>query len=191
MPMPPIDLDALSRTLRPAMLRLTQRLLPSQDLAEDVVQETLLALIESSTAMTRAQDPRRYVFGVLKNKIADALRKRYRQATDSLDANEEALDALMFDARGAWQHSSAPSSWNTPETRLHKDQFFAMVDLCVNHLPPKSARVFGLKVLLEFDAEEVCTPLGLSKTDYWQCLSRARKQLQLCLNQRWFNGAAP
>jgi len=94
--MPPIDLDALSRTLRPAMLRLTQRLLPSQDLAEDVVQETLLALIESSTAMTRAQDPRRYVFGVLKNKIADALRKRYRQATDSLDANEEALDALMF-----------------------------------------------------------------------------------------------
>ena len=189
--MPPIDLDALSRALRPAMLRLTQRLLPSHDLAEDVVQETLLALIESSAAMARAQDPRRYVFGVLKNKIADALRKRYRQATDSLDAHEEALDELLFDARGVWQYSSAPTSWNTPETYLHTDQFFAVVDMCVNHLPPKNARVFGLKVLLEFEADEVCSTLGLSKTDYWQCLSRARKQLQLCLDQRWFNGAAP
>lgn len=172
------------------MLRLSQRLLPSHELAEDVVQDTLLALLESSEAMARAQDSRRYVFGVLKNKIADALRRSYRQPRESLDdKDDEVLDALLFDTNGAWQAAVAPASWNTPETRLQNDQFFAVVDACVNHLPAKNARVFSLKVLLEFDAEEVCATLSLSKSDYWQCLSRARKQLQLCLDQRWFNGA--
>ncbi len=60
------------------------------------------------------------------------------------------------------------------------------MDLCVSKLPPKVARVFSMKELLECDSAEICNTLGLSKTDYWQCMSRARKQLQLCLNQQWF-----
>ena len=47
-----------------------------------------------------------------------------------------------------------------------------------------------MKVFLECDADEICTTLGLSKTDYWQCMSRARKQIQLCLSQKWFGGAS-
>jgi RNA polymerase sigma-70 factor (ECF subfamily) len=30
--------------------------------------------------------------------------------------------------------------------------------------------------------------LGLTQADYWQCMSRARKQIQLCLDQHWFAG---
>lgn len=66
-----------------------------------------------------------------------------------------------------------------------------MVDICVNQLPAKPARVFSMKELLECDADEICDTLGLSKTDYWQCMSRARKQIQLCLNEKWFQGRRP
>ena len=38
-------------------------------------------------------------------------------------------------------------------------------------------------------AKEICQTLGLTKADYWQCMSRARKQIQLCLTQNWFEGA--
>lgn len=188
--MTPKDIDTLSRALRSPMLRFAQRLLHPRDQAEDVVQETLLALLESANTLARAQDPRRYVFGVLRNKVADALRRRYRQADPGAEPIED-LDDLLFDAHGAWREGSAPVSWNTPETRMQGDQFFAVVDLCVNHLPEKIARVFSLRMFLEFEADEVCGVLNLSKTDYWQCLSRARKQLQLCLHQRWFQGDAP
>lgn len=188
--MTPQEIDALSRALRAPMLRFAQRLLHPRDQAEDVVQDALLALLESADALAHAHDPRRYVFGVLRHKVADALRRRYRQPGHSAEPLED-LDDLLFDAQGAWREGSAPSSWNTPETRLQKDQFFAVVDLCVNHLPDKIARVFSLRMFLEFEADEVCGMLNVSKPDYWQCLSRARKQLQLCLNQRWFQGDAP
>ena len=187
--MTPHDIDTLSRALRSPMLRFAQRLLQPRDQAEDVVQDTLLTLLESADALARARDPRRYVFGVLRHKVADALRRRYRRPEHSAE-QVEALDDLLFDAQGAWREGSAPVSWNTPETRLQSDQFFAVVDLCVNHLPEKIGQVFSLRMFLEFEAEEICSVLKVSKTDYWQCLSRARKQLQLCLDQRWFQGDA-
>lgn len=185
--MTPHDLEALSRSLRSPMLRFAHRLLHPRELAEDVVQDTLLALLESADALTRTQDPRRYVFGVLRHKVADALRRSYRRPEHDAEPIDD-LDELLFDVQGAWREGCAPASWNSPETRLQNDQFFAVVDLCVNHLPEKIGRVFSLKAFLEFEAEEICHLLNVSKTDYWQCLSRARKQLQLCLDQRWFKG---
>ena len=83
---------------------------------------------------------------------------------------------MLFNARGHWVDGVAPSSWRTPEDQLHSDQFFAVVDICVQKLPPKTARVFSMKEFLECEADEVCDTLGLSKADYWQCMSRARKR---------------
>lgn len=185
-----LDMDTLVRTLRTPMLRFAQRLLHPRDQAEDVVQETLLALMESRSALAQASDPRRYVFGILRNKVADALRQRYRHGAAMTDP-DGTLDGLLFDTNGAWRDESAPAFWNTPEAHMHHDQFFAVVDLCIHGLPAKIAQVFSLKAFLEFEAEEICSTLNVTKADYWQCLSRARKQLQLCLNQRWFQEARP
>ncbi len=182
-------IEALSRQLRAPMLRFAHRMLPAGDLAEDLVQDTLLSLMESPEAWPRANDPRRYVFGILKNKIADALRRKHRHPVESLSESED-FDDLLFDENKGWLDQAMTGSWSTPETRLENDQFLRMVDLCVTQLPVKAARVFGMRIFLDFEATEVCATLGLSKADYWQCLSRARKQLQLCLDQRWFKGTA-
>lgn len=170
------------------MLRLACRLMQPPEAAEDVVQQTLLTVLEQPQAWAQADDPRLYVFGVLKHKIADALRQRYRQPQSISPEPEEDFDELLFKANGHWLQANAPVLWSTPELSLHHDQFFAMVDACVNLLPDKSAKVFGMKYLLELQAQEVCEALHLSKTDYWQCLSRARKQLQMCLQQRGVTG---
>ena len=44
----------------------------------------------------------------------------------------------------------------------------------------------SMKEFLECDVAEICATLNLSQSDYWQCMSRARKRLQICLNTRWF-----
>lgn len=184
------DLARWAHAWRAPMLRFAQLHLQPRDEAEDAVQDALLAALGAATAMRDQQDPRRYLFGILKHKVTDRLRQKYRQqAWVPLDDGDD-LDAVLFDQGDHWVASVAPTAWRTPEAQLENDQFFAVVDLCIEALPPKPARVFSMKELLDCDADEVCAVLGLSKADYWQCMSRARKQLQLCLTQRWFAGEA-
>ena len=176
---------------RPAMLRFALLHLQPREEAEDAVQDCLLAALGPGAARAPAGDDLRgYLFGVLKHKITDRLRQRYRHGSapdpGPGDADAAPLDEALFDPRGRWATGMAPPAWASPEAALASDQFFAVVDACVDRLPRKVSQVFSMKELLDCDADEVCATLGLSRTDYWQCMSRARKQIQLCLTQRWF-----
>lgn len=187
--MAPKDIESLIKSLRAPMLRFAKRMISPNEVAEDAVQEALLALAESSHFSSQAVDPKRYVFGILKNKVADALRRQYREPL--ILEVEHNIDDELFDVHGHWWLDTAPELWDTPESQLQRDQFFAVVDACVHKLSEKIAKVFSMKTFLEFDAEEVCAVLQMSKADYWQCLSRARKQLQFCLDQGWFQESNP
>ncbi len=188
------DINAWARQWRAPMLRFAQLHIQPQEEAEDAVQDALMALVAQLargelTADTGSGDALKpYLFGILKHKITDRLRHRYRQAARTESLDEDGFEAELFDARGHWLDGAAPTRWHCPESTLANEQFFAVVDACIHRLPAKAARVFSMKELLDCDAEEVCATLGLSKADYWQCMSRARKQLQLCLTQRWFEG---
>lgn len=182
------DLASWAKAWRKPMLRFARLHLQPDEEAEDAVQDTLLAAAAMAPERLMQQDPRPYLFGVLRHKITDRLRLKYRPEVSLPDGDDDAFDALLFAADGHWLPDTAPAVWVNPEVHLQSDQFFQVVDACVNQLPAKPARVFSMKELLECDAEEICATLGLSKTDYWQCMSRARKQIQLCLNQKWFNG---
>jgi len=182
----PSTLAQLAQQWRGPMLRFAQLHLQPREDAEDAVQDTLAAMLTADPQALRQADPRHYLFGILRNKITDRLRRKYRPEIGYSEAFADDLDNTLFDERGHWVAGVAPAAWVSPDATLQTDQFFAIVDLCVLKLPPKPARVFSMKEFLECDAEEICSALGLSKADYWQCMSRARKQLQLCLNQTWF-----
>ena len=182
--------EALVRAHRPALYRHALRKLSDHAAAEDAVQEALAAALAVSAGAPEVLEPRSYLFGILKHKITDRLRQRYRREQPLSDIGAGDLDEALFDDKGHWHPGVEPSLWQSPEGILASDQFFAVVDACVHKLPSKPARVFSMKELLECEADEICATLGLSKTDYWQCMSRARKQLQVCLTQNWFEGGA-
>lgn len=182
-------IEQWARDWRGPMLRFALLHLQPREEAEDAVQDTLAAMLEVSSDTFGQSDPRRYLFGILKHKITDRVRRKYRPEVGYQEAFEDELDNVLFNERGHWVQGVAPPAWTTPDEQLHTDQFFAVVDICVHKLPAKPARVFSMKELLECEPEEICTTLGLSKADYWQCMSRARKQIQLCLNENWFGGA--
>lgn len=173
---------------RQPMLRFAKLHLPIHADAEDAVQETLAAALQLDPTTLATVDPRSYLFGILRNKVMDSLRRLYRFEISYNDAFEDELDAVLFDEHNHWLPHVAPKPWKSAEQQLLTDQFFKVVDICVEKLPKKIARVFSMKELLECSQEEICETLGISKTDYWQCLSRARKQIHLCLNQTWFDG---
>lgn len=181
------NVESWVRQWRGAMLRFARLHLSSPEDAEDAVQEAFAAVLVADPTLLADVEPRRYLFGILRHKVMDRLRHRYRAEVTTAQPEED-LDALLFDGRDHWLGGVAPALWRTPEGQVESDQFFRVVDLCVNHLPPKPARVFSMKEFLECDVAEICATLGISKADCWQCLSRARKQLHLCLNERWFGG---
>ena len=178
--------DEWVRAWRQPMVRFARLHLPSPDDAEDVVQDCFEAALTG--ALEAANDPRRYLFGMLRHKVTDRLRRRYREGQIKDAPDTEDLDQILFDPRGLWATGMAPAAWSAPEGSLESDQFFRVVDICVNDLPAKPARVFSMKELLELAPREICDTLGITQADYWQSLSRARKQIHLCLNQRWFGG---
>lgn len=183
-----LDVDQWVRQWRTPMLRFARLHLSHREDAEDAVQDTFTAVLVADPGTLSVVEPRRYLFGILRNKVMDRLRKRYRPSESMDRPYEDDLDQLLFDNRDHWLSGVAPASWQSPDDRVENDQFFRVVDVCVNNLPAKPARVFSMKEFLECDPEEICGTLGISKADYWQCLSRARKQIHLCLNQNWFEG---
>ena len=188
---PQPDFVQITKDLRRPMLRFASLHLQPREEAEDVVQDAFTALLTSSPQAWESSGIKPYVFGILKHKVIDRLRHQYRSGAHWSAVSVDELDETLFDERGHWVDGVAPSAWQTPVEKLQTHQFFRVVDMCVNQLPAKPARVFSMKEFLECDADEICTTLGLTKTDYWQCISRARKQIQLCLNEKWFQGKRP
>ncbi len=182
-------IEQWARDWRGPMLRFARLHLQPREEAEDAVQDTLAALLELRADTLAQADPRRYLFGILKHKITDRVRRKYRPEVGYDEAFADELDNVLFNERDHWVAGVAPQAWNAPDEQLKTEQFFAVVDICVHKLPAKPARVFSMKEILECEPEEICSTLGLSKADYWQCMSRARKQIQLCLNENWFAGA--
>ncbi|MBS53051.1 MAG: RNA polymerase subunit sigma [Oceanospirillaceae bacterium] len=180
------DISQWVHQWRTPMLRFAQLHLSSADDAEDAVQETFAALV-TFTGNKKPDDIRAYLFGILRNKVKDRLRQRYRQPlADEISSDE--FDELLFDRKGHWHSGVAPARWSAPDEDTESSQFFKVLDICVNKLPEKPARVFTMKEFMECDAEEICTIINISKSDYWQSMSRARKQIHICLNQSWFDG---
>ena len=156
--------------------------------AEDCVQDVMLAFWNKPAQFEGRASLKTYLFGILKNKVADRLRGRYRdKATSFDDVMNDDFDVL-FDERGHWQSDEAVAIWGEPEGDLQTRQFLAVLDICLDKLPEKMATVFSMKEFMEMGADEICQHLGVSKDLYWQCMSRARKSIQLCLTHRWFQG---
>jgi RNA polymerase sigma-70 factor (ECF subfamily) len=184
-----LDIAQWARQWRGPMLRFAQLHLQPREDAEDAVQDALAAALGIDADKLQHTDPKSYLFGILKHKVTDRLRRKYRAEVSVHEAFGDDIDDALFNERGHWVEGVAPAAWTTPEAQLQTDQFFAVVDICVHKLAAKPARVFSMKEFLDCEPEEICATLSLSKADYWQCMSRARKQIQLCLNESWFGGA--
>ncbi len=168
------------------LLRFAQLQLRNQSLAEDVVSETMLAILEKPENFQGRSSLRTYATGILKFKVIDVLRLRGREVhIEPLDEQgiDDALDAL-FMADGHWEDS--PQAWKHPERALEQRQFLDAVQVCIDKLPPRLARIFMMREWLEREVGEICEELGVTSNNCGVMLYRARMQLRECLDQSWF-----
>ena len=180
-----VELDRHRRYL----LRVAQLQLRDPDLAEDVVQETLVAAFGARDGFSGRSSVKTWLTGILKHKIVDAIRHKQRQplvaAAFDDDSGPDASDPLFRDD-GAWK--APPADWGDPENALARREFMDVMERCLERLPPNTARVFVMREVLELETEEICKELAITANNLWVILYRARMALRQCLEQNWFAG---
>lgn len=180
--------DASLVLLRRDMLRFARLQLRNQELAEDAVQEALTAAFVASGSFEHRASVKTWVFTILKNKIVDLLRDRWnKNRVDVIESADESDLDILFQENERWRRDEMPSSWGNPEQTLADRQFWDVFEVCMHNLPDATARVFAMREFLGLDAADICKDLDISSSNCWVILHRARMQLRICLQRRWFD----
>jgi RNA polymerase sigma-70 factor (ECF subfamily) len=172
--------------MRPVLVKFAYLQLRNETLAEDAVQDALVAVLEQPDRFAGQSSLRTYVTGILKYKIIDNLRAATREKQiEVADGESEAdfVDAL-FVADGHTR--DMPRDWGDPDRTLEQKDFFRVLEVCLEKLPAKTARVFMMREWLELDTDEICKELAITSSNAWVLLYRARLRLRECLDLNWF-----
>lgn len=182
------------KTLQTQMLKFAEIQLNDHQLAEDAVQEALIGAMKNAKSFSGKSAFKTWVFAILKNKIADILRKRHRTvevtnlAGNSADEDEDFSN--LFDEKGHWANGMEPKHWGDPEQSLNNDKFWIVLEACLENLPERQAKVFMMREYLGLSSDEICENETLSVSNLHVILYRARMRLQKCLEMRWFDEEA-
>jgi RNA polymerase sigma-70 factor (ECF subfamily) len=173
---------------RPQLMRFALMQLRNVAAAEDAVQETLLAALRSADSFAGQSSVKTWLVGILKHKIVDTIRRQSREQPfeiEEADASHEELETLPKN-----DAAELLGEGSDPETALRQRRFFEVVERLLEDLPKKTARAFKMRELIGLETEEICEALGITQSNCWVMLHRARAALRAGLEQQWFGGDA-
>lgn len=150
--------------------------------AEEVVQETFLSGIRFQQKFTGAGTERAWLLGILKRKIVDHVRRRSRYDRDGVSDDSSDPSAALFNHQGNWRDGSFPA---LPDDQVASLELWDVVKDCLKNIPTGQADVFVLSVMEEMGADEICKELGISQSNLWVRLHRARLALAKCVGSKW------
>ena len=151
------------------LLRYARSRVRDDHLAEEVVQETLLAALESLDSFNGRAALRTWLTGILIHKIHDGFR---RDARDG-DVGEG--------------NPAEPVEWLTPDHSLHVKRLCGAFAEAVGELPQRQAEAFMMGEIAGAETERICRKLGVSRGNLWVLLHRARAALRANLDQRGYS----
>jgi RNA polymerase sigma-70 factor (ECF subfamily) len=162
--------------------------LRDEHLAEDAVQETLLAALQGQQKFSGESAERTWLVGILKHKIVDLIRKKVREPTlvnvdEPLEFEQDEATDAMFDETGHWVTPN--QDWGSPDKVLEQKRFWEILTECLKRLPPQLAMLYSLREISGMETEDICKDLNISPTNSWVMLHRARLGLKQCFEMRW------
>ena len=151
------------------------------ELAEDLVQDTFVAALRSSSSFAGRSKVQTWLVGILRHKIADYLRKLTRQR----ERESETREQQSTFQNGEWR--VGVQSWpDQPWQSLENQEFWQVLERCRNKLPATLADAFRMRDLEDLPMNDICELLGITATNLSVRLHRARILMRECLDQNWF-----
>lgn len=168
------------------MIRYTWLRVREEEIAEDIVQTTLLAAFQAKASFLGNSSEKSWLFGILKHKIMDHFREIKKKRTyELLPEDDKNPCDKDFDGKGHWH--ALPVSWGIdPEKSIENGQLAQVMATCMDTLSDKFRDLFVLKEVEGLSTEEICNELDIKPNNLWVILHRARNQLKKCLEVDWF-----
>jgi RNA polymerase sigma-70 factor (ECF subfamily) len=170
--------DRYDRQLR----RLARTFVRTDALADDVVQETWLAVLRGIDRFEERSSLKTWIFRILVNRARTRAVREARQVPFSSLATAEdqegpAVDPSAFNADGTW--ASPPARLDVePETRLLAGELRGRLAEVVDTLPEQQRTVILLRDVAGLDGPEVADALGISEGNQRVILHRARTRVR-------------
>jgi RNA polymerase sigma-70 factor (ECF subfamily) len=176
---------ALIEMYHAMLVRVARMYVSTQAVAEDVAQETWLAVLEGINRFEGRSSLKTWIFRILTNRAKTrGIREGRSLPFSSLEPDDPAVEPARFHgADHAWpgHWASAPSGF--PEQRLLAGETREVIEDAIADLPPTQRAVITLRDLEGWSAEEVCNALTLSETNQRVLLHRARSAVRAALEQ--------
>ncbi len=174
--------------LHPRMIRLALVVLHDRAAAEEVVQETWLAVLGGLRRFEGRSTLKTWIFSILMNRARTRAFQARRTAalTIPLESGDEAgqgLETGRFGAGGRW--AVPPARWkaDSPERLLMQQEALSRLEEAMAELPPGQKAVVTLRDVEGLGSHEVCNVLGITETNQRVLLHRARIKLRAVLEK--------
>jgi RNA polymerase sigma-70 factor, ECF subfamily len=172
----------------PALLRVARGYVPSRETAEEVVQETWIALLKGIDNFEGRSSLRTWLFTVMIN-IAKTRGIRERRGDDAVIAafTGGTVDPARFRPAGErwaghWKRGEEPSPFpDTPEGSVLGRELVDVARAELDKLPERQRQVVTLRDMLGFDSSEVCELLDISVANQRVLLHRGRAVVRKAL----------
>jgi RNA polymerase sigma-70 factor (ECF subfamily) len=175
----------LVHDLNPSLLRVARMFVPTSALAEEVVQETWVAVLNGIHRFEGRSALKTWIFRILTNTAKTrGVRERRSVPFSALDTEdgggfEPAVERSRFTGTGHW--AVLPRAW--PEDRLLAKETLSVIERAIERLPPSQRTVITLRDVEGWTADEVRNALELSETNQRVLLHRARAKVRHALEQ--------
>lgn len=180
--------SALVEQYHGRLLRLALLFVSDRANAEEVVQDTWLAVLTGLRSFEGRSGLKTWIFSILTNRAKTRGQRDKRSVPFSAQGGQGAEDGpavapSRFTPSGSW--SAPPEQWDddTPERLLLRHETRALIDQVIAGLPPGQRAVVTLRDVEGLDAAEVCNILELAETNQRVLLHRARARIRTALEQ--------
>ena len=181
--------DLFARTY-PMMKRVARTYVASDAVAEEIVQETWMAVVTGIDRFEGRSALGTWIFSILTNQAKTHSGRERRAVPFSCvtprDADEPAVDPDRFqNDDDAWpgHWATPPRPWQKPERRLLSLEARDRLKAALTQLPDRQRLIVGLRDIDGRSAEEVCNLLGLSQENQRVLLHRGRARLRSVLEE--------
>jgi RNA polymerase sigma-70 factor, ECF subfamily len=176
---------ALVERYQEQMLRLAASFVPSRAVAEEVVQDTWLALLRGLDTFEGRSSLKTWLFSILLNQARTTGTREHRSVP--VADPEPAVDPARFDVSGHW--AEPPEHWTEAvEGRLTAGKLADRIRELMDELPARQREVVILRDVEEMSSEEVCSALAISDGNQRVLLHRGRSRLRQLFEDE-FGGA--
>ena len=184
-----------------SLLRLAMAYVSDHSIAEEVVQETWIGVLEGLDRFEGRSSLKTWIFRILTNKAKTrGVRESRHVSFSPLAASEEnpeepAVDPTRFQTTGHWAGYwvSYPQPWdeNTPEKLLLSQEGTTFLEQAIEALPGKLRQIIVMRDVEGLSSDEACNILGISETNQRVLLHRARSRVRKALEKYLEGGVRP